>query len=74
MVRQHCETLNNILLSEFDHFSQKVVEDFERMMENFLREQANYHRQVYRKILMIYLIVVLALSPPSLPSPPLTAG
>ena len=56
LVRQHCETLNNILLSEFDHFSRKVVEDFEGMMENFLREQANYHRQVihYRSLYWVF--------------------
>lgn len=46
MVRQRCETLDNILLSEFDHFSRNMVEDFEGMMGRFLQEQANFHRQV----------------------------
>ena len=46
MVRKHCDTLNNILLSEFDHFSKNMVQDFEGMIEGFLQEQANFHRQV----------------------------
>lgn len=46
MVRKHCDTLNNILLSEFDHFSRNMIQDFEGMMEGFLHEQANFHRQV----------------------------
>ena len=55
MVRTQCDTLNNILLSEFDHFSDKMVQDFETMMESFLQEQANFHRQVCGKLLGNYL-------------------
>ena len=46
-VRQNCETLNNILLAEFDYFSNHLVEDFEAMIQRFLAQQANYHRQVF---------------------------
>ncbi len=45
-VRQNCETLNNVLLAEFDYFSNMVVEDFQAMMINFLKQQADFHRQV----------------------------
>ena len=44
-MRQNCETLNNILLAEFDYFSEVMVDDFEEMMSSFLLEQANLHRQ-----------------------------
>jgi len=45
-IRQHCETLNNILLAEFDNFSLNMVQDFENMMERLLRQQVKFHSQV----------------------------
>ena len=45
-VRQNCETLNNVLLAEFDYFSRVMVDDFESMMAQFLRQQADFHRHV----------------------------
>ena len=45
-VRQNCETLNNVLLAEFDYFSRVMVDDFENMMLQFLRRQAEFHKQV----------------------------
>ena len=56
-MRQHCDTLDNILLSEFDHFSGNMVQDFEDMVESFLQEQANFHKQVQ------YLHVIGSLLP-----------
>ena len=46
-VRQNCETLNNILLAEFDYFSNNLVEDFEAMMLRFLLRQGDFYRKVY---------------------------
>lgn len=45
-MRQNCETLNNVLLAEFDYFSRVMVDDFESMMAQFLRQQADFHRHV----------------------------
>lgn len=45
-MRQNCETLNNVLLAEFDYFSRVMVDDFENMMARFLRQQADFHRHV----------------------------
>ncbi len=45
-MRQHCETLNNIVLAEFDYYSKTMVNDFETIILNLLKEQATYHRQV----------------------------
>lgn len=45
-MRQNCETLNNVLLAEFDYFSRVMVDDFENMMLQFLRRQAEFHKQV----------------------------
>ena len=45
-MRQNCETLNNVLLAEFDYFSRVMVDDFENMMLQFLRQQAEFHKQV----------------------------
>ena len=46
-MRQNCETLNNILLAEFDYFSNHLVEDFQAMMQRFLLRQVDFHKQVY---------------------------
>ena len=46
-VRQNCETLNNILLSEFDYFSNHLVNDFPAMIQRLLLQQSNFHRKVY---------------------------
>ena len=45
-MRQHCETLNNILLAEFDHFSTTLESDTRTMIGNFLKQQAEFHRNV----------------------------
>lgn len=45
-IRQHCETLNNIILAEFDYFSNTMVGDFENIILNLLKEQAIFHKQV----------------------------
>lgn len=51
-MRQNCETLNNVLLAEFDYFSNALVEDFQAMMVGFLKQQADFHRQVQRATLV----------------------
>jgi sorting nexin-9/18/33 len=45
-VRQDCETLNNILLSEFDYFSEVMIEDIQNLILNLLKQQAEYHRKL----------------------------
>jgi hypothetical protein len=45
-VRQNCETLNNILLSEFDYFSNHLVNDFPAMIQRLLLQQSNFHRKM----------------------------
>lgn len=45
-MRQNCETLNNVLLAEFDYFSRVMVDDFENMMLQFLQQQTEFHKQV----------------------------
>ena len=45
-MRQDCETLNNILLSELDYFSTVMVEDFQSVLLKLLKEQAEYHKKV----------------------------
>ena len=52
-MRQHCETLNNIILAEFDYFSNALITDFENIVLNLLKEQAIFHRQVL--VLFCYL-------------------
>ena len=46
-MRQHCETLNNIILAEFDYYSNTMINDFETIILYLLKEQATYHRQVH---------------------------
>ncbi|XP_003384967.1 PREDICTED: uncharacterized protein LOC100640359 [Amphimedon queenslandica] len=45
-MRQDCETLNNILLSELDYFSTVMVEDFQSVLLKLLKEQAEYHKNL----------------------------
>lgn len=45
-IRQHCDTLNNILLAEFDYFSKTMIDDFELMTVRLLKQQADFHRRV----------------------------
>ena len=47
-VRQDCETLNNILLAEFDYFSEQMTEDLHKLVMSLLKEEADYHRKVRR--------------------------
>lgn len=46
-MRQECETLNNILLSELDYFSCLMIEDFQGIFLKLLKSQADYHRKVH---------------------------
>ena len=48
-VRQQCETLNNIVLAEFDYFSGVRVGDLQTLILTLLQSQANYHRMVWWK-------------------------
>ena len=45
-MRQDCETLNNILLSELDYFSTVMLEDFQSVLLKLLKEQADHHKKV----------------------------
>ena len=45
-IRLHCDTLNNILLAEFDYFSKTMIDDFELMTARLLKQQADFHRRV----------------------------
>ena len=55
--RRNCETLNNILLAEFDFFSNNLVDDFEAMMQRFLRRQADFHKKVCTCTCTVYTYV-----------------
>ena len=57
-IRQHCDTLNNILLAEFDYFSKTMIDDFELMTARLLKQQADFHGRV-RIILMDIAIFVM---------------
>ena len=60
-MRQNCETLNNVLLAEFDYFSRVMVDDFENMMLQFLQQQAEFHKQVsYRCSILSYRCSILS--------------
>ena len=45
-IRQHCDTLSNVLLAEFDYFSKAMINDFELMTARLLKQQADFHRRV----------------------------
>ena len=45
-MRQQCDTLNNIVLAEFDYFSGNMVGDLQSLVLSMLRSQAEYHRKV----------------------------
>ena len=45
-MRQDCETLNNILLAEFDYFSQQMTEDLRKLILSLMKEEAEYHKKV----------------------------
>ena len=47
-MRQQCETLNNIILSEFDYFNGAMLEDFQSIVLTLLKNQADYHKKVHR--------------------------
>ena len=45
-MRQDCETLNNVLLSEFDYFSESMLDDLETVMLSLLKSQADHYHKV----------------------------
>ena len=56
-IRQHCDTLNNILLAEFDYFSKTMIDDFELMTARLLKQQADFHRRVRCIYMYTYLAI-----------------
>ena len=56
-IRQHCDTLNNILLAEFDYFSKTMIDDFELMTARLLKQQADFHRKVSCSCSYMYMYV-----------------
>ena len=45
-VREHCDTLSNILMAEFDHISNAMTSDIQSITTKFLRLQADFHSKV----------------------------
>ena len=45
-MREQCDTLNNIVLAEFDYFSGVMLGDLHTLVLNLLRAQADYHNRV----------------------------
>ena len=45
-VREHCDTLSNILMAEFDYISNTMTSDLQTITNKFLRLQADFHSKV----------------------------
>eukprot|EP00731_Ephydatia_muelleri_P002526 Em0001g2526a len=53
-VREHCDTLSNILMAEFDHISNAMTSDIQSITTKFLRLQADFHSKIASKWQSLY--------------------
>lgn len=53
-VREHCDTLSNILMAEFDYISNTMTSDLQTITNKFLRLQADFHSKLASKWQSLY--------------------